>query len=143
MAAVVCEEEFDSSSSDEEEILLLLLLMRRRRRRLRASHRKVWTKRWISRRQTQGACANIVRELNVEDPEQFRQFHRLDKDVLTHSISNNTTSRHFDRFENMSQHACVFAYCKLIALHARTLGGNVHSCTKLFNMLNIRRRWHA
>ena len=80
MAAVVCEEEFDSSSSDEEEILLLLLLMRRRRRRLRASHRKVWTKRWISRRQTQGACANIVRELNVEDPEQFRQFHRLDKD---------------------------------------------------------------
>ena len=33
-------------------------------------------------------------------------------------------------------HACIF-YSKLIALHARTLGGNVHSCTKLFNMLNI------
>ena len=47
-------------------------------------------------------------------------------------------------FENMSQHARVFAsYSKLIALHARTLGGNVHSCTKLFNMLNIRRRCHA
>jgi hypothetical protein len=47
-------------------------------------------------------------------------------------------------FENMSQHARVFAsYCKLIALHARTLGGNVHSCTKLFNMLNIRPRCHA
>ena len=101
MAAVVCEEEFDSSSSDEEEILLLLLLMRRRRRRLRASHLKVWTKWWISRRQTQGACANIVSELNVEDPEQFRQFHRtwifwpqISDFVLTHS--NNTTSRHFD-----------------------------------------------
>ena len=31
---------------------------------------------------------------------------------------------------------------ELIAQKARTLWGNVHSCTKLFNMLNIRRWWH-
>ena len=42
------------------------------------------------------------------------------------------------------QHACIFlSFSELIALHAPTLGGNVHSCTKLFNMLNIWRRWHA
>ena len=31
----------------------------------------------------------------------------------------------------------------LIPLHARTLGGNVHSCTELLNMLNIWPRYHA
>ena len=30
----------------------------------------------------------------------------------------------------------------LIPLHARTLGGNVHSCTELLNMLNIWPRCH-
>ena len=32
---------------------------------------------------------------------------------------------------------------KTIAFHVRTPGGNVHSCRKLFNMLNIERRWHV
>jgi hypothetical protein len=69
----------ESSSSEDEEILLLLLLLRRRRRCLRAANRKTWVKQWILRRQAQGACANIVCELNCEDPEKFRQYHRLDK----------------------------------------------------------------
>ena len=34
-------------------------------------------------------------------------------------------------------------YCKFIAFHARTLGGSVHSCTKLCKTLSIRCRWHA
>jgi hypothetical protein len=56
-----------SSSSEDEEILLSLLLLRQRR--LRAANRKTWIKSWVSCRQTQGACANIVHELNCEDPE--------------------------------------------------------------------------
>ena len=60
-------ENLDSSSSEDEEVLLSLLMLRRRRRRLRAANRKTWVKSWVSRRQTQGACANIVRELNYED----------------------------------------------------------------------------
>ena len=72
-------ENLDSSSSEDEEVLLSLLMLRRRRRRLRAANRKTWVKSWVSRRQTQGACANIVRELNYEDPEKFRQDHRLDR----------------------------------------------------------------
>ena len=31
---------------------------------------------------------------------------------------------------------------ELIAQNARTLWGNIHSCKKLFNMLNKLRRWH-
>ena len=33
--------------------------------------------------------------------------------------------------------------CETIAFHVRTPGGNVHSCRKLFSMLNIERRWHS
>ena len=67
---------------EEEEILLLLLLLRRRRRRrrLRAAHSQTWSKQWILRRGTQGAHANLIRELNAEDPEQFRQYHRLSQE---------------------------------------------------------------
>ena len=32
------------------------------------------------RSQQQGAYPNLLRELNAEDPEAFRQFHRLDKE---------------------------------------------------------------
>ena len=71
----------DSSEGDseDEEMLLFLLLLRRRRRRLRAVNRHIWTKRWILRREAKGAYANLVRELNVEDPEKFKQYHRLDR----------------------------------------------------------------
>ena len=66
------EGECSSSSGEDEEILLFLLLMRRRRRRLRAAHRQIWTRRSIQRRQTQGAYANLILELNAEDPEKLR-----------------------------------------------------------------------
>ena len=72
----------ESSSSEDEEILLYLLLLRRRRRRLRAANRKTWVKPWVLRRQEQGACANIVHELNCEDPEKFRQYHGLDRSLF-------------------------------------------------------------
>ena len=66
--------------------LLLLLLMRRRRRRFRAACRTRWTKNWIQKRQGHGVYTNLLRELRVDDPEAFRQYHRLDvnafKEVL-------------------------------------------------------------
>ncbi|XP_046864372.1 protein ALP1-like [Xenia sp. Carnegie-2017] len=79
-----CEENSSSSednsySSEDEEILLLLLLLRQRRRRLRAKKRKIWTKKWILRRESQGAFTNLIREINVEDPEKFRQYHRVER----------------------------------------------------------------
>ena len=69
----------DSDDDEEEQLLLFMLLLHRRRRRVRALSRKTWTKRWIMRRQRQGAYANLIRELNVEDPEKFRQFHQLER----------------------------------------------------------------
>ena len=74
MAAPIAQE--DDLYSEDEEILLFLLLLRRRRRRI---NRTIWTRRWIMRRQGQGAYANLIRELNAEDPEKFRQYHRLDR----------------------------------------------------------------
>ena len=66
--------------------LLLILLMRRRRRRLRAACRTTWSKTWIQKRQGHGVYANLLRELQADDPEAFRQYHRLDvnafKEVL-------------------------------------------------------------
>lgn len=70
---------FSDSEEQDEIALLCLLLIRRRRRRLPASCRKTWTKRWIMRREAQGAFNNLIRELNAEDPEKFRQFHRVDR----------------------------------------------------------------
>ncbi len=63
-----------------EESLLLLLLLKRKRRRLQALRRTTWVKKWIQRRSQQGAYANLVQELDAEEPEKFRQFHRLDRD---------------------------------------------------------------
>ena len=81
------ENEYDDYLSEDEEILLLLLLMRRRRRRLRAANRQIcMTKRWILRRHVQGAFNNLVREINAEDPEKFRQFHRLDRESFEHIL---------------------------------------------------------
>ena len=33
--------------------------------------------------------------------------------------------------------------CETIAFHVGTPAGNVHSCRKLFSMLNIERRWYS
>ena len=59
-------------------VLLFILLMRRRRRRMIAGCRQTWTKNWIQKRPRHGVYANLLRELNAEDPEIFRQYHRLD-----------------------------------------------------------------
>ena len=39
------------------------------------------------RRTGQGAYANLLRELNAEDPECFRQFHRLDRESFENILA--------------------------------------------------------
>ena len=98
-----------ASNVDAEMALLLVLLLRRRRRRMRACNRTIWTKGWIQRRQIQGAYSNLIHELDSEDPEMFRQYHRLDIDsfrsvlamvgpLITNLYSwNRMTARHIDK----------------------------------------------
>ena len=73
-----------TSTSDEEmnefEEMSLLTTLIRRRRRLWESHRGIWTKNWLLKRTNQGCFANLLPELNAEDPVKFHQFHRLDRD---------------------------------------------------------------
>ena len=59
--------------------LLVVLLVRKIRRR-RSRRRKTWAREWILRSQQQGAYPNLLRELNAEDHDAFRQFHRLDRE---------------------------------------------------------------
>ena len=113
-------ENLDSSSSEDEEVLLSLLMLRRRRRRLRAANQKTWVKSWVSRRQTQGACANIVRELNYEDPEKFRQYHRLDRtsfEEILALISPSWQGRmrvRIDSWADSSKRAHTVSQCSLV-----------------------------
>ena len=65
---------------EEEEVLLSLLLMRRYRRLLRAANRQKWSRPLIMRREIREAYANIIRELNAEDPERFRQYLRVNRE---------------------------------------------------------------
>ena len=67
--------------------LLFLFLMRRRRRRRIAACQQTWAKNWILRRPRHGVYANLLRELNAEDPETFRQYHRLDTDAFNKILS--------------------------------------------------------
>ena len=34
------------------------------------------------KRQTRGVHADLIQELNAEDPERFRQYHRLDRNAF-------------------------------------------------------------
>ena len=66
--------------ASEEELLALLVVLLLRRRRRKACRPKKWAREWISKSRQQGAYPNLLRELNAEDPEAFRQFHRLDRE---------------------------------------------------------------
>ena len=59
---------------------LLVVLLVRKIWRMRSRRRKTWAREWILRSQQQGAYPNLLRELNAEDHDAFRQFHPLDRD---------------------------------------------------------------
>ena len=62
----IVDENYDSSSSEDEAIFVVTI-------RLKAADRKtLLAKSWISHRQAQGACANIVIELNYENYRKIR-----------------------------------------------------------------------
>ena len=42
----------------------------------------MWARNWILRRNALGAYAGLIRELDVEDVEGFRQYHRLDREAF-------------------------------------------------------------
>ncbi len=50
--------------------------------RRQARKRKIWARNWILQRNALGACAGLIRELDVEDVEGFCQYHRLDRDAF-------------------------------------------------------------
>ncbi|XP_031172013.1 protein ALP1-like [Sander lucioperca] len=71
------------ASSNKKKILvlsalgLLLLAEERRRRQKIRRNRTKWVNSWISQRQTQGAFPNLCRELDMDEPGDFKNFPRL------------------------------------------------------------------
>lgn len=55
--------------------LAAMWLARMRRRRQR--ERRVWVKTWLQRRAAQGVHNNLARELEMDEPDMFRQYFRL------------------------------------------------------------------
>jgi hypothetical protein len=49
--------------------------------------RKCWTNKWVTRCDRQGAYAQLIRELQLEDAQQFRNFTRMSA-VEVHSLVN-------------------------------------------------------
>jgi hypothetical protein len=39
--------------------------------------RRIWVRKWISYREEKGAATNLCRELEVEDPKEYRNFFRI------------------------------------------------------------------
>ena len=66
-----------AASTNLHRIVFLLILLMRRRRRMRAACRTIWSRTWIQ--STSGInLLNLLQELEEEDPEKFRQYHRFD-----------------------------------------------------------------
>ena len=67
--------------------------------------------------------------------EKFRDFRDTRPLVFQHR---------FSHYSSVLTRMLIFARpCKMIAFHPRTLGGNIHSYLKLFNMFNVECRWHV
>ena len=62
-----------------EILAFLVILLRRPRRWRNARHPKIWARDWILKSRQQGVYPTLLRELNAEDSEAFRQFHRLNR----------------------------------------------------------------
>jgi len=51
----------------------------RKRRRTMKVH---WNRDWITKRTLFGQYENLLAELNIEDPKQYRNFQRVDNDLF-------------------------------------------------------------
>ncbi|KAI0229409.1 hypothetical protein LSAT2_020154 [Lamellibrachia satsuma] len=70
----------DAEEQTDEQALLFLLLVRRRRRLAAVRSRHIWERSWIRRREGRGVYGTLLRELDAEDPEMFRRYHRVDRE---------------------------------------------------------------
>ena len=67
--------------------LLILLLRRRRRREQKASSRKVWVRKLLRLRRTNGAFQNLIREMRISDRESHFRFFRMSAERFDHLLT--------------------------------------------------------
>ena len=67
-------------------IILLCSVLKLRQLRKRRKRRE-WVSHWLQRREDQGLYHNLVRELQLQDGEDFRRFLRMNTDTFQVSMS--------------------------------------------------------
>ena len=75
LATILAEEE------EQEEAQAELQRRRIRRRRIQ-SRRAIWCRQWVARRLIYGQYEQLLQELNREDPNSYKNFLRMDADLL-------------------------------------------------------------
>jgi hypothetical protein len=50
--------------------------------------KRIWVKHWINRREAQGASNNLIRELKLEDPTNYKNFLRMDENKFNDLLAN-------------------------------------------------------
>ena len=79
MASIVASSSLSSSRRiAAASALVIVLVLRRRRRRQRRRNRRVWTREWILKRETQGAFHQLLNEIQMCDVSSYCNFVRMD-----------------------------------------------------------------
>lgn len=75
LAVILAAYVFDSSSDDEDQ------------NKLPTKQRKFWRKDWVGRRDTEGFCEKLYRELREEEPSLYQNILRMTVDQFDHLLS--------------------------------------------------------
>jgi hypothetical protein len=69
--------------------------------------RRMWVRKWISYREEKGAATNLCRELEVEDPKQYRNFFRITSEEFNFLL--NRVQRRLQKQDTVMREALPFA----------------------------------
>lgn len=67
---------------DQEQSAALIVMFSILKRKKRLQKRKCWVRQWVQRRNSMGACSTLINEMQIEDPQQFRNFVRMSAEQL-------------------------------------------------------------
>ena len=73
---------FDVLDEDETLALVLLMYKRQRDKKKKAKPRRFWIRPWVTRRLEFGCYENLLKELELESPEDFHAFLRMEPEMF-------------------------------------------------------------
>lgn len=114
MAAYV----FESSDDEHEEFL--------------RKRRKVWRKNWVERREREGFCVKLYRELREEEPQLLHNFLRMSADQFDHLLA--LVSPHITKEDTVMRASIPASDRLILTLRFLATGDNFRSLQFLFRI---------